>query len=91
MPIEREINDIVDSRLHGEFETESARKFLGITMACMASSSIDRLSTMSQLLIELKQCMGMVIAPVYNTRGTMPNCMIDVSFDMIRGEISLAR
>ncbi|KAF7843439.1 putative LRR receptor-like serine/threonine-protein kinase [Senna tora] len=92
MAVDREINDIVDSRLHGEFDIDSARKFLDTAMACVASTSIDR-PTMSQVLMELKQCMGMVITPVVDAYGNIdiPSCMIDVSFEMISGQSSLAR
>ncbi|KAF7843440.1 LRR receptor-like serine/threonine-protein kinase IOS1 [Senna tora] len=92
MPVGREINDIVDSRLQGEFDIDSARKFLDTAMACVAPTSIDR-PTMSQVLMELKQCMGIVITPVVDAYGNIdiPSCVMEVSFEMISGQSSLAR
>lgn len=56
--LEREISDIVDSRVQGEFDTGSASLALDTAMACVAPSSIKRPS-MSQVVVELKQCLGM--------------------------------
>lgn len=90
MSTEGEIQKIVDPRLHGEFSIESARKFLNTAMACVAPTSMDR-PTMSQVVIELKQCLGMVMTLPFDSHATLPDYSIDVSFDMISGESSLAR
>lgn len=73
---EREIDDVVDSRLlRDEFSPNCARRFLDIAMACVASASMNRPS-MSEVVMELKQCLEMEI---------------HVSFDMISGQSSLER
>ncbi|KAF7843438.1 putative LRR receptor-like serine/threonine-protein kinase [Senna tora] len=90
MADEEEIHHIIDSRLQGEFNPNSAREVLNTAMACVAPTSMDR-PTMSQVVMELKQCLGMVITSTSHNHSTVPDFMIDVSFDMISGESSLAR
>ncbi|MED6135393.1 hypothetical protein PIB30_045975 [Stylosanthes scabra] len=53
---EREVNDIVDPRLEGNFDVESAKKVLDIAMACVAAASINR-PTMSYVVAQLKKCL----------------------------------
>ncbi|KAF7843437.1 Receptor-like protein kinase [Senna tora] len=66
---EREIHDIVDSRLGGEYECGSVRKVLDTAMACAASSSMNRPS-MSEVVVELKQCLAMEMTPQSIIQGT---------------------
>ncbi|KAG2728906.1 hypothetical protein I3843_01G221100 [Carya illinoinensis] len=62
--IERaDIQNIVDPRLEGEFNTNSAWKFVEIAMLCTLSVAIQR-PDMSQVLAELKECLALVM-----TRG----------------------
>ncbi|OMO91589.1 hypothetical protein COLO4_18263 [Corchorus olitorius] len=57
--IERgDLTSIVDQRLNGEFDKNSAWKALEVAMACTTPSSINR-ATMSFVLTELKQCLDM--------------------------------
>ncbi|KAI9107873.1 hypothetical protein K1719_021209 [Acacia pycnantha] len=71
------IDDIVDSRLKGNFVTDSATKALDIAMACVEASSLNR-PTMSQVMMELRQCLAVETACGF-------------SFGGISGESSLAR
>ena len=52
-----DIGSIVDSRLHGEFYTNSAWKAVEIAMSCIAPESIQR-SDMSEVCAELKECLA---------------------------------
>ncbi|KAJ9692172.1 hypothetical protein PVL29_011310 [Vitis rotundifolia] len=52
-----EIRSIVDSRLNGNFNPNSAWKLVE-AMACVPRSSIQR-PTMSQVVVELKECLQM--------------------------------
>ncbi|XP_050285803.1 putative leucine-rich repeat receptor-like serine/threonine-protein kinase At2g19230 isoform X2 [Quercus robur] len=56
-----DIGSIVDSRLHGEFYTNSAWKAVEIAMSCIPSAAIQR-PDMSQVLVELKECLALEMA-----------------------------
>ncbi|WJZ94439.1 hypothetical protein VitviT2T_013299 [Vitis vinifera] len=53
-----EIRSIVDSRLNGDFNPNSAWKLVETAMACVPRSSIQR-PTMSQVVADLKECLQM--------------------------------
>ena len=55
-----EIRSIVDCRLNGGFNTNSAWKLVETAMACVPRSSIQR-PAMSQVVVELKECLEMEI------------------------------
>ena len=57
-----EIRDIVDQRLQGDFDISSVGKAIDIAMACVTYSSTTR-PTMSHVLLELKGCLNIEIAP----------------------------
>ncbi|KAK2425222.1 putative LRR receptor serine/threonine-protein kinase [Trifolium repens] len=93
MRLEREVKDIVDPRLKGEFDINFATKALDIAMACVAKTSINR-PTMRQVLMELKQCLENKITDLSDsdyTPESLPDTFNSVSFDRISGESSLAR
>ncbi|KAI9079234.1 hypothetical protein K1719_038839 [Acacia pycnantha] len=77
------IDDILDSRLRGNFDTDSATKALDIAMACVEPSSLSR-PTMSQVVMQLRQCLAMETAREIHSQN-------DFSFGGISGESSLAR
>ncbi|XP_035547459.1 putative leucine-rich repeat receptor-like serine/threonine-protein kinase At2g19230 [Juglans regia] len=59
--IERaDIQNIVDPRLEGEFNTTSAWKVVDIAMSCALPVTIQR-PDMSQVLVELKECLALVM------------------------------
>ncbi|WJX42991.1 hypothetical protein P8452_30154 [Trifolium repens] len=91
--LEREVKDIVDPRLKGEFDINFATKALDIAMACVAKTSINR-PTMRQVVMELKQCLENKITDLSDsdyTPESLPDTFNSVSFDRISGESSLAR
>ena len=51
-----DIRMIVDPRLQGKFETNSARRAIETAMSCVAFSSTDR-PTMSDIIVELRECL----------------------------------
>lgn len=73
---EREINDIVDSRLRGEFDSGSARIALDTAMACVAQSSINRPS-MSQVVVKLRECLAMEITREHDGNGNTTNIFVE--------------
>ncbi|KAJ9692168.1 hypothetical protein PVL29_011307 [Vitis rotundifolia] len=56
-----DIKMIVDPRLQGEFEANSARRAVETAISCVPLSSIDR-PTMSHVVLELKECLKIAIA-----------------------------
>ncbi|KAJ1390937.1 Serine-threonine/tyrosine-protein kinase, catalytic domain [Sesbania bispinosa] len=75
------IDSIMDSRLRGKYDIESARRVIDVAMACVAPSSIQR-PTMNQVMIELNQCLSM------ENLGSASN---EISMELISGESSLMR
>ncbi|MQM12304.1 hypothetical protein Taro_045229 [Colocasia esculenta] len=51
-------SNIVDTKLCGDYDINSAREMLEIAMACTSASSMERL-TMSRVVIKLKECSEM--------------------------------
>lgn len=56
-----DINDVVDPRLMGEFEVNSAWKTVKLAMACVSQTSNKR-PTMNEIVSELKDCLAAEIA-----------------------------
>ncbi|KAM4111035.1 hypothetical protein ACJW30_05G037500 [Castanea mollissima] len=56
-----DIQNIVDPRLHGNFNVNSAWKVVEIAMACVSCTSIER-PTMSEVVIKLKECLTSELA-----------------------------
>ena len=56
-----DIRMIVDQRLQGEFETNSARRAIKTAMSCVSLSSSDR-PTMRDLVAELRECLKIAMA-----------------------------
>ncbi|KAD4982877.1 hypothetical protein E3N88_19548 [Mikania micrantha] len=50
------VEDIIDPRIQGEFETNIAWKVVDIAMACVDSSSVER-PTMNDVVMDLKKCL----------------------------------
>ncbi|XWS20199.1 hypothetical protein CRYUN_Cryun31cG0079400 [Craigia yunnanensis] len=77
-----DIENIVDSRLQGDFEINSVWKAIEVAMACLSPASTKR-PTMNQVVMELSQCL---LAEINRTRGGVIN--EDESLDSI-GMVSL--
>lgn len=58
---EGDIEKIVDPRLYGEFDANSVWKAIEIAMACVSATGNHR-PTMTQVVIELKECLAMEMA-----------------------------
>ena len=56
-----DIQNIVDPRLQGNFNDNSAWKVIEVAMACVFSTSIER-SPMSEVVIKLKECLTFELA-----------------------------
>ncbi|GLT72545.1 hypothetical protein SLA2020_444700 [Shorea laevis] len=56
-----DIQNIVDPRLRGNFNTNSAWKAVEIAMACVSPTSTER-PTMSQAVVELNECLATELA-----------------------------
>jgi hypothetical protein len=52
------IQNVVDSRLQGEFSINSAWKTVEIAKSCTSPNSVER-PDMSQILVELKECLSL--------------------------------
>ncbi|KAK7817685.1 putative lrr receptor-like serine/threonine-protein kinase [Quercus suber] len=56
-----DIRNIIDPRLHGQFDINSAWKAVEIAMSCIAPATIQR-SDMSEVCAELKECLALEMA-----------------------------
>jgi len=63
-----DIQNVVDPRLQGEFSINSAWKIVEIAKSCTSPNSVER-PDMSQILIELKECLSLDI--VQRDNGSM--------------------
>ncbi|KAF5453081.1 hypothetical protein F2P56_028020 [Juglans regia] len=94
--IERgDIQNIVDPRLEGEFNTNSAWKAVEIAMSCTLATAIQR-PDMSQVLIELKECLELVMAhgrsQRFNTEGRTSGISLEaIPVDLESDIAALAR
>ncbi|KAJ9190287.1 hypothetical protein P3X46_001506 [Hevea brasiliensis] len=68
--ITRDINNIVDSKLKGNFQVDSVWKTVELAMACVSSPPINR-PTMTRVVKELNQCLAMEIARLNRSEGTI--------------------
>ncbi|KAL6312548.1 hypothetical protein AAG906_029511 [Vitis piasezkii] len=57
----RDIRSIVDPRLQGDFNTNSAWKAVEIALACVASTGVQR-PDMSHVVVDLKECLETEVA-----------------------------
>ncbi|PQQ17168.1 putative LRR receptor-like serine/threonine-protein kinase [Prunus yedoensis var. nudiflora] len=62
-----DINNIVDPRLEGNFNTNSVWKAVEIAMACVSINSIKRPS-MSQVVVDLRECLATECARTNHSR-----------------------
>ncbi|KAF2301088.1 hypothetical protein GH714_020007 [Hevea brasiliensis] len=65
-----DINNIVDSKLKGNFQVDSVWKTVELAMACVSSPPINR-PTMTRVVTELNQCLAMEIARLNRSEGTI--------------------
>jgi len=55
-----DIQNVVDTRLKGEFNVNSAWKVVEVAMSCISETAADR-PDISQILVELKECLSLEI------------------------------
>uniref|UniRef100_A0A7N1A3L6 non-specific serine/threonine protein kinase n=2 Tax=Kalanchoe fedtschenkoi TaxID=63787 RepID=A0A7N1A3L6_KALFE len=65
---EGDMRNVIDRRLRGEFDVNSAWKVAEIAMACVAPHSSDR-PLMNEVVIELKECLNLECARVNKLKG----------------------
>ena len=69
-----DIQNIVDPRLQGNFNENSAWKVIEIAMACVSSTSFER-PPMSEVVIKLKECL--------TSKLTQRDCESNYSVEMV--------
>ncbi|PON47846.1 hypothetical protein PanWU01x14_241560 [Parasponia andersonii] len=72
-----ETNNIVDQRLRQDTKNNSVWKALELAMACVSPISTKR-PTMTQIVVELKQCLEMEIARTNNCDLTESNGLYEM-------------
>ena len=80
-----DIGSIVDSRLYGEFYTNSVWKAVEIAMSCIPSIAIQR-PDMSQVLVELKECL--VLEMAHGSSQTMATEVNEMSTMELQSDIA---
>jgi hypothetical protein len=73
-----DIKSIVDPRLRGNFNINSAWKVVEIAMACISPTSPKR-PTMSQVVAELKECLPTELAHTKEGQSTYPVEMVNMN------------
>lgn len=75
-----EIKRIVDPRLGEDFEINSAWKIVELAFGCASRNSIDR-PTMSEVVMELKECLKKEVARKHGRRNRGPREGISINLD----------
>jgi serine/threonine protein kinase len=86
-----DIKNIVDTRLSRNFNINSAWKVVEIAMACVSAISAER-PTMSQVVVELNECLAIELARTVEGHEGKPTNSIDViNMNLSTEVIPLAR
>uniref|UniRef100_A0A7N2N8A8 Protein kinase domain-containing protein n=2 Tax=Quercus lobata TaxID=97700 RepID=A0A7N2N8A8_QUELO len=86
-----DIQNIIDARLHGEFHKNSAWKAVEIAMSCVPRVAIQR-PDMSQVLIEIKECLTLEMAYERGQNKTTSNSqLVAASLELESDIAALAR
>lgn len=72
-----DIKNIVDQRLQGDFDINSAWKFVELAMQCISPTSIRR-PTMNHVVVVLKECLAMEMARI-GGQGNEPVYTLNMS------------
>ncbi|XP_040999964.1 LRR receptor-like serine/threonine-protein kinase IOS1 isoform X2 [Juglans microcarpa x Juglans regia] len=83
-----DIKNIVDPRLHGNFNSNSVWKAVEIAIGCVSPTAAER-PTMSQVVVDLKECMATELARA--NEGDSRESMNMVNMDLSSALNSLAR
>ncbi|XP_031285233.1 putative leucine-rich repeat receptor-like protein kinase At2g19210 [Pistacia vera] len=77
-----DIANIVDPRLHGDFETNSAWKAVEVAMTCVSPTSAKR-PTMNQVVVELNESLAMEVARKKMDKDAEPkDSMLSMSLNL---------
>ncbi|KAM3699578.1 hypothetical protein ACB098_05G035800 [Castanea mollissima] len=85
-----DIQNIVDPRLGGDFNVNSAWKAVEIAMACVSTTSSNR-PPMSEVVVRLKECLTSGITKRENFEGESNYSVDIVNMNMIKESNPLAR
>nr|XP_023920490.1 probable LRR receptor-like serine/threonine-protein kinase At1g05700 [Quercus suber] len=85
-----DIQNIVDPRLGGDFNVNSAWKAVEIAMACVSTTSSNR-PPMSEVVVRLKECLTSEIIKRENFEGESNYSVDIVNMNMIKESNPLAR
>ncbi|XP_041001735.1 LRR receptor-like serine/threonine-protein kinase IOS1 [Juglans microcarpa x Juglans regia] len=83
-----DIKNIVDPRLHGNFDSNSVWKAIEIAIGCVSPTAVER-PTMSQVVADLKECMATELARA--NEGNSRESKNMVNMDLSSALKSLAR
>ncbi|RHN39183.1 putative transferase, protein kinase RLK-Pelle-LRR-I-1 family [Medicago truncatula] len=72
------IQNVVDSRLQGEFSINSAWKTVEIAKSCTSPNSVER-PDMSQILVELKECLSLEMVQTNNASPRARDELVSVA------------
>ncbi|PON36237.1 Mitogen-activated protein kinase kinase kinase [Parasponia andersonii] len=75
------IKTIIDPRLRGEFQINSAWKAVELATACVCQNSMER-PTMNQAVTELKECLALEIAPKRDSYQTVGSVALNLDTDL---------
>ena len=78
-----DIQNIVDPRLGGDFNINSAWKAVEIAMACASATSSNR-PPMSEVIVRLKECLTSEIIKRENFEGESNYSVVIVNMNMIK-------
>ncbi|TXG68751.1 hypothetical protein EZV62_003686 [Acer yangbiense] len=83
-----DIKNVVDPRLQGDFNMNSAWRAIEVAMACVSQSSAER-PTMNQVVIDLNECLAIETARTNTSRETEHS--ISISLNLHSELLPLAR
>ena len=76
-----EIENIVDQRLQGDFQSSSAWKAVEIAIACVRDNSLER-PRMNQVVVELNECLALEIASKKDGRDQNKDSVVKMSLNL---------
>ncbi|KAK2654546.1 hypothetical protein Ddye_014402, partial [Dipteronia dyeriana] len=78
MLAEGDIKNVVDPRIQGDFNMNSAWRAIEVAMACVSQSSAER-PTMNQVVIDLNECLAIEISCTNTSRETEHSISISLN------------
>ena len=81
MLAEGDIKNVVDPRLQGDFDMNSAWRAVEVAMACVSQTSAKRL-TMNQVVIDLNESLAIVIARTKVGHETIKSMSLNLNYEL---------